>query len=33
MIFGGCNQFEMMKNGDPRNLIMGGKLATAMIDR
>ena len=28
MVFSGANQFELMKNGDPDNLIMGGKMAT-----
>ncbi|KAM5544703.1 hypothetical protein V8D89_001601 [Ganoderma adspersum] len=32
MVFGGCNRFEMMKNGDQRNIIGVGKRAMAMLD-
>ncbi|KAI0750011.1 cytochrome P450 [Daedaleopsis nitida] len=32
MVFGGCNTFELMKNGDPRHVIYTGKIATAMLD-
>ncbi|GJE99885.1 cytochrome P450 [Phanerochaete sordida] len=31
-VFGGCNRLEMMKNGDPRGMIKGGKLATILLD-
>ncbi|GJE88926.1 cytochrome P450 [Phanerochaete sordida] len=31
-VFGGCNKLEMMKNGDPRGMIKGGKLATILLD-
>lgn len=33
MVFGGANQLELMKNGDSKNLVLGGKLATRMVDR
>ncbi|KAL4262103.1 cytochrome P450 family protein [Pleurotus pulmonarius] len=32
MVFGGCNNLELMKHGDPENLIYGGKLATLVLD-
>ncbi|KAI0648753.1 cytochrome P450 [Trametes meyenii] len=32
MVFGGCNAFELMKNGDPNNLVYTGKIATGMLD-
>ncbi|KAI0667874.1 cytochrome P450 [Trametes maxima] len=32
MVFGGCNTFELMKNGDPNNLVYTGKIATGMLD-
>lgn len=33
MVFGGANSADMMKNGDPSNVIMGGKTAVALLDR
>ncbi|KAI0833790.1 cytochrome P450 [Trametes gibbosa] len=32
MVFSGCNKFELMKNGDAKELIYTGKLATVMQD-
>ncbi|KAJ3018977.1 hypothetical protein NUW54_g201 [Trametes sanguinea] len=32
MVFGGCNAFELMKNGDPRGIIKTGKVALALLD-
>ncbi|RDX42351.1 cytochrome P450 [Lentinus brumalis] len=32
VIFGGCNQFELMKKGDPCGLAVTGKIAFAAID-
>ncbi|KIP04469.1 hypothetical protein PHLGIDRAFT_193285 [Phlebiopsis gigantea 11061_1 CR5-6] len=32
MVFGGANKLELMKNGDPQNLIMGGKMAIVIVD-
>ncbi|KAI1783613.1 cytochrome P450 [Ganoderma leucocontextum] len=32
MVFGGCNKLELMKNGDPRNLIAMGMQSLAMLD-
>lgn len=31
-VFGGANRLEMMRNGDPRGMIKGGKLATILLD-
>ncbi|EIW57876.1 cytochrome P450 [Trametes versicolor FP-101664 SS1] len=33
MVFSGCNKIELMKNGDAKELIYTGKLATVMQDR
>ncbi|GBE89918.1 predicted protein [Sparassis crispa] len=33
MAFGGCNDLELMKRGDPDDLVMGGKRATIALDR
>ncbi|EIM85229.1 cytochrome P450, partial [Stereum hirsutum FP-91666 SS1] len=32
VVFGGCNSLELMKNGDPRELVEGGKEATILVD-
>ncbi|TFK91279.1 cytochrome P450 [Polyporus arcularius HHB13444] len=32
MVFGGCNKYELMKNGDPRGFITTGKNAIVMLD-
>ncbi|KAJ8463955.1 hypothetical protein ONZ51_g9915 [Trametes cubensis] len=32
MVFGGCNALELMKNGDPHNIIQTGKVALGMLD-
>ncbi|KAI0706361.1 cytochrome P450 [Earliella scabrosa] len=32
MVFSGCNEFELMKNGDPQELIYNGKLAIVAMD-
>ncbi|KAI1785123.1 cytochrome P450 [Ganoderma leucocontextum] len=32
MVFGGCNKFEFMKNGDKRNIVGTGKRAMSMMD-
>ncbi|KAJ3001132.1 hypothetical protein NUW54_g6625 [Trametes sanguinea] len=32
MVFGGCNAFELMKNGDPAGVIRTGKVALALLD-
>ncbi|TFK32486.1 cytochrome P450 [Crucibulum laeve] len=32
MVFGGCNDIELMKRGDPEGLLMGGKNATRLLD-
>ncbi|EGN93361.1 hypothetical protein SERLA73DRAFT_189569 [Serpula lacrymans var. lacrymans S7.3] len=32
MVFGGCNNIEMMTNGDPEKLVYGGKMAMVMQD-
>ncbi|KAF8178952.1 cytochrome P450 [Pholiota molesta] len=32
MIFGGCNDLELMKRGDPEGLVYGGKIATVLLD-
>lgn len=33
MVFGGANSADMMNNGDPSKVIMGGKKAVALLDR
>ncbi|KAF9812176.1 hypothetical protein IEO21_06318 [Rhodonia placenta] len=33
MVFGGCNNLELMKTGDPNKLVEGGKVATIVVDR
>ncbi|KAM5544664.1 hypothetical protein V8D89_001562, partial [Ganoderma adspersum] len=32
MVFGGCSKIELMKKGDPRNLIQTGRRSLAMLD-
>ncbi|KAI0313882.1 cytochrome P450 [Amylostereum chailletii] len=32
MVFGGANNLELMRDGDPRGLVQGGKQATAVLD-
>ncbi|KAJ7488119.1 cytochrome P450 [Mycena latifolia] len=32
MMFGGSNNLELMKNGDPEDLVDGGKMATIILD-
>ncbi|KAF8970159.1 cytochrome P450 [Flammula alnicola] len=32
MVFGGSNDLELMRNGDPEKLIPAGKMATAIVD-
>ncbi|KAF8069224.1 cytochrome P450 [Lyophyllum atratum] len=32
MVFGGCNDLELMKDGDKENLVGGGKMAMAIVD-
>ncbi|KAF8526942.1 cytochrome P450 [Hysterangium stoloniferum] len=32
MVFGGCNNFNLMQNGDTQNLIRSGKRATVLLD-
>ncbi|KIY50421.1 cytochrome P450 [Fistulina hepatica ATCC 64428] len=32
MVFGGCNNIELMRNGDPNNLVIGGKKAMVAMD-
>lgn len=32
MVFGGANDLELMRDGDPRGLIEGGKMATCIVD-
>ncbi|PIL32218.1 cytochrome P450 [Ganoderma sinense ZZ0214-1] len=32
MVFGGCNKYELMKNGDKRSIVGTGKRAMAMMD-
>lgn len=33
MVFGGSNNLELMKRGDPRQMVEGGKKATILVDR
>ncbi|KAJ7464565.1 cytochrome P450 [Mycena latifolia] len=32
MVFGGSNNLDLMKNGDPQGLVEGGKMATVILD-
>ncbi|CDO77817.1 hypothetical protein BN946_scf184722.g9 [Trametes cinnabarina] len=32
MVFGGCNSFELMKNGDPDGIVNTGKVALGLLD-
>ncbi|KAF8894853.1 cytochrome P450 [Infundibulicybe gibba] len=32
MVFGGCNDLELMQSGDPDELVEGGKMATVILD-